>query len=478
MDVGMLDMAPLWAEGLVDLDASLQPVPQLAESWEISDDATEYTFRLRDDVNWHDGTPFTADDVVYTINEALQFAPTAARFAEYVQGAEKIDDHTVVVKLTEPYAAIMVGLSRAVTGILPAHLYSGTDIASNPANVAPVGTGPYKFVSWDRGQRITFEKNPDYWVADEPKFDEVTFQVLPDDSARIAGLRRGEIGWAPLDELPTAQLSLLDSDPNVVKLTDIGDVNTVLLFFNAEEGPTSDLRVRKAIATAVDREQINQTAFPGQGVASTTVLPAVFSELASQDLTWDSAYPRDIEKAKALLDDAGFPAGSDGTRMTLRFTANQGDEFTSLANIMVSQLAPLGIRLDISQPDNESRNEAVYHQGDFDLFATTYTSFFDPALGVHRAYTCEQVGQTSGNASRYCNQELEAAFREADAARSVEERAAAYEKATQIIMDDVPALALVNRQDAGYASARIGGLEEQFAVGAGRPDWAIAHFAG
>lgn len=476
VDVGMLDMAPLWAEGLVDLDVSAQPVPQLAESWEISEDATEYTFHLRDDVNWHDGTPFTADDVVYTINETLQFAPTAARFADYVEGAEKIDDHTVVVRLTEPYAAIMVGLSRAVIGILPAHLYAGTDIAANPTNVAPVGTGPYKFVSWDRGQRVTFEKNADYWVPEEPIFDQVTFQIIPDDSARIAGLRRGEIGWAPLDELPSAQLSLLDNDPNVVKLTEIGDVNTVLLFFNTEQGPTADVKVRQAIASVVDREQIDQTAFPGQGVPSATVLPMAFDQLASKDLTWDSAYPRDVEKAKALLDEAGFPENADGTRMTLRFTANQGDEFTSLANIMVSQLAPIGIRLDISQPDNESRNDAVYTRGDFDLFATTYTSFFDPALGVHRAYTCEQVRQTSGNAAGYCNQELEAAFQAADAARTVEDRAAAYEKATQIIMADVPALSLVNRQDAGYASKRIGGLEEQFAVGAGRADWAIAHF--
>lgn len=182
-------------ESLLRYDGKLDPQPSLAKSWEVSADARNYTFRLQSGVKWHDGRPFTADDVVFSLEKFLREVHPRWRpiYEGQIEKIEKVDDLTVVVRLKQPFGPLLMSQEVASAPIVPKHIYEGTDFRANPANNTPIGTGPYKFSEWKRGSYIHLVKNPDYWLKDKPFFEDVYWEIIPDAAARAVAYESGSV---------------------------------------------------------------------------------------------------------------------------------------------------------------------------------------------------------------------------------------------------------------------------------------------
>lgn len=182
-------------ESLLTYSFYLKPQPGLAKSWEAAPDGLSYTFHLQEGVKWHDGKPFTADDVVFSLSDLLPKTHARARviLGKFLDKVEKVDDHTVVVRLKSAFPAFMLMFEPGFAPMMPKHIYAGTDYATNPANQKPIGTGPFKFKEWKRGEYVKLERNPDYWKEGKPYLDELVFNVIPDSASRAVAFERGSI---------------------------------------------------------------------------------------------------------------------------------------------------------------------------------------------------------------------------------------------------------------------------------------------
>ena len=183
--------------GLVELTEELEPEPELAESWEVLEDGAVYRFDLRDDVTWHDGEPFTSADVKFTFEEMLLelHSRTQASVGAALESIETPDPDTVEFRFREPYAPLLLQLGVTEAPILPMHVYEGTDVMENPANTAPIGTGPFKLVSYEPEAELRFAANEDYFKPDLPYLDEVVMRIIPDKGNQVVALEAGEVDW-------------------------------------------------------------------------------------------------------------------------------------------------------------------------------------------------------------------------------------------------------------------------------------------
>ncbi|NLC37588.1 MAG: ABC transporter substrate-binding protein, partial [Alcaligenaceae bacterium] len=252
-------------EGLLEYDRQLNPKPQLATSWEISSDGLTYTFQLRPDVRWHDGEPFTAQDVIFSVQAARTFHPRGSATFANLEEIDAPDALTVRLRLSEPAPYLILALAAGETPILPAHRYSLDDALQNPLNSAPVGTGPYRFKEWARGSHIIYERNPDYWLAGHPKVETLIFRIMPDSTARLNGLRNRSIDIGANSPIPLSEIPRLQDYPHLAVSTDGYEDNATItaLEFNLERENLAKLQVRQAIAHALNREQIKKIAFYG-----------------------------------------------------------------------------------------------------------------------------------------------------------------------------------------------------------------------
>ncbi|MGI9597537.1 MAG: ABC transporter substrate-binding protein, partial [Acidimicrobiales bacterium] len=303
--------------GLVELDDNANPLPDLAESWEVSDDATSYTFTLADGVTWHDGEPFTSADVKFTCEEVLLnfHSRTKSGLEGALASIDTPDDQTVVFTFSQPYAALLQRLNSTEAPILAQHIYGDVaDVQEAEENLTPIGTGPFMFESHEIDNEVRLVRNPNYFKDGLPLLDEVVYRVIPDANTQLLALEQGEIDY--LWRVPGAELERLGGDDAI----DLYPVNSgpgggfcvPTLTFNLDREIFDDIRVRQAIAHAIDRQQLVDQAIFGQGRAATG---PISSEMAFAYTAEVTEYPRDIEGANALLDDAGFPA--EGTRFTI-----------------------------------------------------------------------------------------------------------------------------------------------------------------
>ncbi|MGA1561087.1 MAG: ABC transporter substrate-binding protein, partial [bacterium] len=190
-------------DGLLEYNFDLSPRPCLAESYNISKDGKTITFKIRKGVTFHDGKPLTAEDARYSIMEVLgQIHPRGKGNFSLISSAEVPDSHTLVLKLSSPSPSMIMAFSGYESPILPKHLFAGTDIKNHPNANAPIGTGPFKFVEWKRGQFIRFDKNENYWSSGEPKIDRIVIRTIPDSSTRSAVLEKGEAHIAGFGAVP------------------------------------------------------------------------------------------------------------------------------------------------------------------------------------------------------------------------------------------------------------------------------------
>jgi len=330
---------------LVMVDSQGRYVPGLAESWTTSEDGLTWTFRIRGGVKFHNGRALTADDVAYSINrirDPSTKSPRSGDFAE-VDSITASGPSTVVIKLKRPFSPLLAKLSLSTNVIVPKEVVE----RDGDLNRNPTGTGPFRFVGYTPQQRLTLVRSGDYWERDSsgrrlPYLDRIEFVFLPDAVARATALRAGSVDW--IEYVPSSEVKALRADPNIQVVGGLS-ANFRSLYINNQVAPFSNVKVRQAMAYAIDKKEIVDTAlFEVGGIVATgtAIPPGNFFAYTR------SPYTRvDLDRAKRLLAEAGQPSGFEAEL----YVTSTYDFLRTPAEIIQAQLAKIGIRLKITAAD-------------------------------------------------------------------------------------------------------------------------------
>ncbi|MCE7079272.1 ABC transporter substrate-binding protein [Streptomyces sp. ST2-7A] len=407
-------------DGLLSRDENLELVPALAVDLPVvSEDGLTWTYTLREDVTFSDGSPFTATDVVFTYETILDPDTNNAARDELavLEGVEAADDHTVVFTLSHPYAPFA---ERTVLPIASEEAFGDQDVNTGPYNTEPIGTGPYTLSSWSRGEQIVLEANPDHWGG-APAVERLTMAIVPDDDARATRLRAGELDAAVLP--PRLAAGFADDPGRVVINAESADFRAVTL--PTDHPVTGDIAIRRALDVAVDREAIVEAVLDGAGAVAHGPVPT-----ASPWFAEGTERPHDPEEAARILDGAGWEVGDDGIRerdgLRAAFTLHypSGDRLRqehALAYVSDAR----GIGIDITA---ESASwEVIAPAMDDHAVLNGGGNPTDPDFDLYGLLHSELAGDGWNNMARYANpavdEQLEIGRRTADA----QERREAYD---------------------------------------------------
>ena len=430
--------------GLVALDRQGRPQPDLATAWEVSADGRRVSFKLAPNARWHDGQPVTADDVRFSFEAVLlkHHARTASGLAPVIEAIDTPDAHTVVFRLKRPYAPLLAQLDVTEAPILPRHVYGSGDLLKHPANLKPVGSGPFRFKEHRRDDRVVLERNPDYFKPGLPKLDRLVFRVLPDARSQVAALTRGEVDF--LRGVAGPDVAALERDPLLVVdrvSAGPGGGNCVMSWvFNLDRPALANLAVRRALAQAIDRERLVSDVIFGQGrVAAAPIASGIAFAHAGESLKTLVLAPA---AARAALDAAGFKPDARGQRLALDVV--HFPQFSRYADALRQDLAAVGVTLASRPLDRAATVDAIYMKRDFDTAIVSYCQGADPEIGARRMYVSSAIGPVPfSNGAGWSNAEVDRLFDRALASSDTKRRAAAYREAQTVIARELPYLWLV-----------------------------------
>jgi peptide/nickel transport system substrate-binding protein len=427
--------------GLVALDRDSNPIPDLATDWTIEDEGRTYVFRLASGVRWHDGQPFTSADVKFTFEKVLlrHHARTKAGLGGVLERVEAPDPHTAIFRFRRPYAALLQRLDVTEAPILPAHVFGDedADIETHPANLAPIGTGPFRLALYRRDDRIELVRNHDYFKPNLPRLERLVFRVIPDASTQLLALERGEVDYVSSVRHSDGERLRREKGFTVVSsVSGPGGGNCVMTWiFNLERPVLADIRVRRALAQAVDRRQIVERVLFGEGRVPDAPI--------SSGIGWAQAkgsldrYPFDPSRAESLLDEAGLKELSGGKRASLDIV--HFASFLKYGEILRQQLAEVGVDLRVRALERAATVQAIYVDRDFDTGLVSYCQGLDPEIGTRRMYDPASIGPVPfSNGAAYRNDEVASLFDQAAVHTDREERATLYRRAQDIIVAELP----------------------------------------
>jgi peptide/nickel transport system substrate-binding protein len=443
--------------GLIRLDSDFNSKPDLARSWKISRDGRTYTFTLVRGVRWHDGRPFSSADVEFSYEQVLlKLHPRTRTLAEIIADVSAPNRDTVVFRLKTRYAPFLRWLDEDNGAIIPKHVYEGTDPLTNPANSRPIGTGPFKFESAIRGDRIVLVRNEQYFKKARglPRLDRLIWRIMQPQQA-VQAFEAGEVHVMLSPTGPDAER--LKGRRGVV-VTETGREafgRVVPLILNLRKKPFDDVRVRRAMAYAIDRAFIARTAYAGLLGPATSTLTKHIRWAHTSDV---ETYPRNLRRARSLLDAAGYRAGEGGVRFKASLIFDP--PFARQAELLKEQLGQVGIELDLRVMDMNSWVNRLYIQWDFDLGYTNLVHPPDPDIGYKRAYVCTNIVKVPfSNGSGYCNRRVDRLFDQAALELNQKKRAQLYQEIQRIIANDVPHIPLVDGIGPWIFSAEFKGFE-------------------
>lgn len=437
--------------GLTGHDGDNAVIPALAKSWDFDEETCTYTFHLEEDVRWHDGEPFTAEDVQFTI-EAIMDPENGSENAPNFEDVEEItviDDHTISFRLSAPNVAFLDYMTMA---ILPKHLLEGEDMQTADFFRSPIGTGPYKLASWDEGQAITLEKNADYFKG-EPNIDTIVFKIVPDDNAKALQLRAGELDLALLT--PKDAATFADEEGFTCYDMETADYRGILFNFQNEYWQENRDLI-PAVCYAIDREAIIDAVLLGQGMAA-------YGPLQRNIYNYEDVehYDYDPEKARAVLEAAGCVRGEDGfyTRNgeTVGFviSVGAGDQVRiDMTQIVAQQLREIGMDVTVDIPAQvDWSGQMAYLIG--------WGSPFDADDHTYKVFGTDKGANYSG----YSNADVDRYLTEARESDNPAVRAEAYANFQKALAAD-PAFAFICYIDANYvADASITGIDADTVMG-------------
>lgn len=449
-DVPSSDVQGMIFESLVTINPdTLEPVGLLAESWDVNEDASVYTFYLRDGITWSDGEPFTADDVEFSYTTYMTpdtGSPRVSDMTSQIDSIEVLDPMTVRFNLTGAFPDFPVDIG--VYGLIAKHIWEGVDPAAmqqdpgatgqDPARV--VGTGPFLFKEWVTGDRVTLVPNENYWNG-APVLDEYIFKILPDDAAAVNQLKTGEIDWAALTPSSVGEFDG-NQDVSVVDFPTLS-FSFYGLNLNADTtGLFQDVRVRQALFYALDREAMVESIYFGYAEVAVGTIPTM--SWAYKPEAIDVTYPYDPAKAQQLLDEAGWiDTNGDGTRdkdgQELSFTmygiaGNAVAEATLVA--MQEYWNQIGVAMTPSPEPFPALVQRITETFDFEAFLVGFS--WGAAVDQSTMFTCGAAGGNGFNITSYCNPEVDAILKEAlsepDQARRIE----LYTQFQNIVSEELP----------------------------------------
>lgn len=428
--------------GLVALDRDGNPTGDLAESWTIANDGTTVTFHLRPGILWHDGRPFTAADVKFSFEQVLfRFhARARAGLAPAVEGIDAPDAATVVFHLKRPHPALLRQLDVTEAPIIPQHIYGAGALIGHPANLRPVGTGPFRFESYAKDDQAVLVRNERYFKPGLPHLDRLVFRIIPEAATQVNALLRGEVDM--LARVSPADVARLRRQPVTLMETRAaaGGANCVMtLAFNLERPALADLRVRQAIARAIDRAQVLERVAFGQGRVAEAPIASGIGWAHAPDLLAGAADPAE---ANRLLDEAGLRPDAEGVR--LRLDMAHFPAFSRYSDLLRQHLARVGIAFGVRTLDPAAFADSVFTRRAFDLALISYCNGTDPEIGVRRMVHSSAIGPVPfSNAAAYRNAEVDRLFDAAAATLDDAARGALYRQAQGFIARDLPYLGLV-----------------------------------
>ncbi|MAC77966.1 MAG: ABC transporter substrate-binding protein [Rhodobacteraceae bacterium] len=444
-------------EGLVRYKpGTLEVEPQLATDWEISEDGTEYTFKLREGVTFHDGTPFNAEAVKFNFDRMLDeghpFHDTGpfplAFFFSSVEKTEVVDDMTVKFTLGAPYAPFLSNLAYP-TGLLvspTAVEASGADFGRNP-----VGTGPFKFAEWRSNEAVVIEKNPDYW-GDPAGTDAVVFRPITDANTRVAEMLAGGIDM--MVEVPPTALSQFQGDS--FKVVEQAGPHVWFLILNAKSGPFADKRVRQAANYAINKDAIVNDVLEGTAEVAAGPTPPAFAWAYDDSL---DPYPYDPEKAKALLAEAG----AEGAELTFYVTEGGSGMLDPIpmGTAIQADLNAVGFDVKIETYEWNTFLGEVNPglDGKADMAEMAWMTN-DPDTLPYLALRSDAWPDKGGfNSGYYSNPDVDALLEEARTATDQAKRAELYKKMQKIVQDDAPWVFVANWKQNAVTSDRVENFE-------------------
>ena len=416
-------------------DESTQVVPGLAESWTISKDGLQYTFKLRRGIAFHDGTPLNAEAVKFSIERQINPNHPAYKLGKYpfanyffgnVKAVEVLSDERVAFLLNEPRASFLAVLTAGAASIVSptAVMKWGPDYPNHP-----VGTGPFRFASWDRGQRVVLEKNPAYWKY-PVKVERVIYRPIVEDQARLTELLTG--GLDLIVGVPADNVGQLEKNPKITLLKQVG-AHVWYLGMNNQKKPFDDKRVRQALNYAVNKDAIVNDVLKGTGAASKgPVLPG----------TWGAdgalkAYPYDPERAKKLLAEAGYPNGFT-TTLWVPESGSGMQAPVAMSTVMQSNLKAVGVNVSL-QTMEWGAYLAKLRTKEQELFALSWMAGTeDPDMVMYPLLHSSQWTPVGPNRALYKNTRFDALLQQARLTTDQAKRAHLYKEAQRILIDDAP----------------------------------------
>lgn len=446
------------SEGLVAYGYDFMPQPRLATAWTLAPDGLSATFTLRQGVKWHDGADFTSADVAFTFMQLLKPNHPRGRgtFAN-LTAVDTPDAFTAIMRFSKPSPMAMNALSAFESPILPKHIYENGDPLRNPANNAPIGTGPFKFVEWSRGSHIALERFPGYWAEKRPYLDRIVMRVINDAGSRAAALETGEILMAGPNPVPYSELARFRANPKFEVETRGEELlqHAQAIQVNLRNPDLAKLEVRQAILQSINREAMARAVWYQSGKPATSPIPYQAGDLR---LANPPAYPFDPKKAEALLDAAGYPRGADKMRMKLRLDwVPLGEANLRGAEFIKQSLQRVGIEVTIRSSDLPTYMKLIYTDYDYDLNLFLYAPIFDPSMGLQRFYWSKaaRVGSPFVNASGYASPAMDKILEEAAVETNPAKRKGLFHDFQKLAMTDLPILPLLDLDYTCILSKRV-----------------------
>ncbi len=389
-------------------DGTLEP--GLAENWEYSEDGTEITFHLREDVKFHNGDIMTAEDVAFSLNNAIA-SPQTSRITSAMDSAEVVDENTVILKLKHRFAPIEYCLANAQMGIVNKKAYE-----ADPEGFArhPIGTGSYEFVEWKSGDEIRVKAFEDYYK-DKAPIENVVFKIMLDLDTALMALENGEVDY--VFDIPNTGIQRVIDNPNLEYYV-TNAASTCFIALNNEDAILSNKKVRQAIAHALDKEALIAGAVEGYGSPAET-------PISTSAFGWPEDFKNreyDLEKAKALMDEAGYPDG-----FKLEFTGTTTLNFLKPGEILQDQLKKIGIELEIKEVEFGVYLDDVISGRNYQIAVTEQSTAYPDADHIYSLYhsTMRNVGRNFVNVNL---PELDDLLDRGRVSNDLEERKAIYKE--------------------------------------------------
>lgn len=432
-------------EGLLEYDFQLRPQPSLAQSWTVAPDGRTITFKLLPNVKFHDGKPFTSADVQFTVMDVLKkLHPRGINTFRSVTAVDTPDALTAVFRLSEPAPYLMMALSSYESPMIPKHVFGSGDLARHPNANAPVGTGPFKFVEWQKGQFMRFDRNPDYRKPGLPHLDRIVARFIADAGTRSAAMETQEVHMGGFSAIPPVDVKRLAALPHIATTNKGYEMQApiVQLDFNTTRPPFDDVKVRQAVAYAIERRFVLDNIWFGFGRPATGPIHSNFKAngLFSTDVK-NYDVPNGVEVANKLLDEAGKKRGADGTRFEIVHDMTPyGDEWRRLGEYVQQQLAKVGIKVTLRYEDVPTWLRRVYTNYDFQLTSNWIQTLADPSIGVHRLYHSGSIkpGTVFVNDSRWSSKETDELMDKANVELDPKKRAELYHQLQRRVSDASP----------------------------------------